>query len=370
MRTTSRRKRSAVPDLIDLPLEELDTPALLLDLQALDENLKRMSEFFQRRPSRLRPHFSSHRCAALAQRQITAGAALGMSCASVGEAEVLAERGFSNVQISNPALGARKAARIAAVAKKARLRVVVSDADQARAIDAAARAVEATVGVLVEIEIGAGRPAVSFGRPALELAHCVAGMSCLRFEGLQALEGSAAQVTDFERRAEAVRRALALALETREMLVENGLAAAVSGGSSSTYQIAGQIEGISEIQAGTYATMDWRCADLSPEFQVAQTVLARVIAKNGSGVVLDAGANSLGSEASPPRVKDHPEADVILLGDDHCLVRRGPGWNVGEVVQLVPSRAGAAAALYRQFCVHAEGRVVELWPIDAAGRLS
>ncbi len=362
----------AYRDVIGCPVEDLDTPALLLDLVACEENLRRMAEFFRRRRCRLRPHFKNHKCPALAQRQLLAGSAAGITCAKLGEAEVLADRGFTDLLIANQVVGRRKTARLVEVARKSHVKVAVDDLRQVEAISRAAEAGRVTVGVLLEIDIGMGRCGLPPGRPALDLARKIESLPGIRFDGLQAYEGHAVYVTDFERRAELVRQAMANALETRELLEDNGFQFGVlSGGSSATYQITGQIDGVDEIQAGTYATMDWRYAELSPEFQVAMTVLSRVISKRPGAAVLDVGLKGVGSEFGPPRIKDHPEVEIpSFLSEEHCIVRRAPEWRVGDAVQIIPSHACTTCNLHRQFYVCEDGRVVDVWPIEASGRLA
>jgi len=366
---------AAVPnrDSIGSPVEDLDTPALLLDRPAFERNLRRMAAFFQGRPCRLRPHFKNHKCPELARRQLAAGNCVGMTCAKLGEAEVLAGHGFDDLLVANQVVGARKIARLVELARRVRVRVAVDDAEQAKSISAAAAAAGATVGVLVEVDIGMGRCGVAPGEPALELARAVRHLPGLRFDGLQAYEGHAVYTNDPARRAELARDAMARAVYTRRLLEDRGIAVAVvSGGSSSTYQIAGQIAGVDEIQAGTYPTMDWRYAEMAPEFEIALSVLTRVISKRPGVAVLDVGLKGAGCEFGPPRIQGHPEVETpSMLAEEHCTVRNAPNeWRVGHAVHLIPSHACTTCNLHRQFCVCENGRVVDLWPIEGSGRLA
>ncbi len=359
-------------DLIGVKIEDLDTPALLLDWPTSQRNLQRMATFFRGRPCRLRPHFKNHKCPELARRQLEAGNCVGVTCAKLGEAEVLAARGFNDVLLANQVVGPRKIARLVDLARRIRIGVAVDDAEQAQAISKAAAAAKATVGVLVEVDIGMGRCGVPPGRPALELARAVRQMPGLRFDGLQAYEGHVVYVNNFERRAEFARQAMAQAVQTRELLEDDGIpVAVVSGGSSSTYQISGQMAGVDEIQAGTYPTMDWRYAELAPEFEVALSVVARVLSKRPGVAVLDVGAKGAGCEFGPPRIEGHPEVETPCpLAEEHCVVRNAPNaWRVGDVVRLFPSHACTTCNLYRQLHVCEDGRVVDLWPIEGSGRL-
>jgi len=359
-------------NVIGTRVEDLDTPALLLDGSASQRNICRMAEYFSGRRSRLRPHFKNHKCPELARRQIEAGNAVGMTCAKLGEAEVLAAHGLDDLLIANQVVGARKLARLVALARQIRVRVAIDDVVQAEAMSQAAAAAGVAVGVLVEIDVGMGRCGVAPGQPAVDLARAVRSLPGLRFDGIQAYEGHAVYTNDFARRAELVRQAMAQAVQTRTLLEHCGVPVAiVSGGSSATYQITGQIEGVDEIQAGTYPTMDWRYAQLVPEFEIALSLLCRVISKRADAAVLDVGLKGAGCEFGPPQIKGHPEVEIpSFLSEEHCIVRRAPGeWRVGDAVELLPSHACTTCNLHRQMVVHEAGRVIDVWPIEASGRL-
>jgi D-serine deaminase-like pyridoxal phosphate-dependent protein len=360
-------------DVIGSAIEDLDTPALLLDGAASQRNLRRMAEFFRGRKSRLRPHFKNHKCPELARRQQEAGSLVGFTCAKLGEAEVLAEHGFDDLLIANQVVGRRKLGRLAELAGKIRVMVAVDDFEQAKTISEAAFAAGVTVGVLVEVDIGMGRCGVAPGEPAVELVEKLVALPGLQFRGVQAYEGHTVYTNDVARRTETTRQSMAKAVETRRMLQQRGIAVElISGGSSSTYQITGQIDGIDEVQAGTYATMDWRYAQLSPEFEIALSVLTRVISKRPGVAVLDVGIKGAGAEFGTPRIKGLPEAEVpSFLSEEHSVVKNAPdAWRVGDAVHLVPSHACSTCNLHRTMVVHEAGRVVDLWPIEASGRLA
>ncbi len=364
---------SPASSLIGAPIEDLDTPVLLLDGPASDRNVRRMADFFRGRKAQLRPHFKNHKCPAIARRQMEAGSAIGMTCAKLGEAEVLAAHGVEDILIANQVVGRRKVARLVALAGKVRLTVAVDDVRQAQTISEAAKAADTMVGLLVEVDIGMGRCGVAPGEPTLKLAEAVAAMPGVEFRGIQAYEGHAVYVNDAAQRAEKVRQSMQLAVDTRRLLESRGLAVAViSGGSSSTYQITGLIDGVDEIQAGTYATMDWRYAQMVPEFEVALSVLARVISKRRGVAVLDVGIKGAGCEFGPPRIKDHPGVEIpTFLSEEHGVVKKAPdAWRVGDAVHLLPSHACTTCNLHRAMVVHDQGRVVDVWDIEGSGKLA
>ena len=354
-------------------LEDLDTPVLLLDAAAFDRNLTRMASFFRDRACRLRPHFKNHKCTRIARRQLEAGAVVGMTCAKVGEAEVLADAGFDDVLIANQVVGDRKLERLAALAGRIRVRVAVDHADSTLALSQAAQRAGVVVGVLVEVDIGMGRCGVPPGEPALKLARQAAQLPGLRFDGLQAFEGHLVYLEDGDERRRRTTEAVQLALQTRRLIEDAGLAVdIVSGGSTSTYATTGTMEGVDELQAGSYVTMDCVYHRLVPEFEVALSVLTRVISRPKPDVgVLDVGVKGGGHEFGLPQIKGYPEAEIpFFLAEEHCVVRSVPDWRLGQTVELIPSHACTTCNLHRAFHVHRAGRVVDVWPIEAAGRLT
>ena len=353
-------------------IEELDTPTLLLDRAASDRNLARMAGFFRDRPAKLRPHFKNHKCVTLAQRQMLAGA-VGMTCAKLGEAEVLVDNGFRDVLIANQVVGAAKVERLVQLARRARICVAVDHMDQVEAISRAATAAQGVVRLLIEVDIGMGRCGLPSSEAALELARKLQGMPGVEFSGLQAYEGHLVNVVDREQRRIQSRAAMGLAVETRRLLERSGIpVACVSGCSSATYDSTGILDGVDEIQAGTYATMDRQYFRLAPEFEVALSILVRVISRPGPGkAVLDVGVKGAGAEFGVPGIRDYPEVVIpFFLAEEHVVVNQTPDWSIGQPLHLIPSHACTTCNLYREMVVHENGVVVDVWPIEASGRLA
>jgi D-serine deaminase-like pyridoxal phosphate-dependent protein len=363
--------RAVADPRLGRPLTEIDTPTLLLDRAASDRNLAHMAAFFRDRPAKLRPHFKNHKCVTLARRQVAAGA-IGMTCATLREAEVLVEHGFDDVLIANQVVGDAKTARLARLAKRAQIGVAVDHWDQAVAISHATVAAGAVVGLLVEVDIGMGRCGVAPGAPAVELARRLTTLPGVSFAGLQAYEGHLVNVLDRAERAARAQAAMQQAVDTRRMIEAEGIAVScVSGCSSATYDSTGVMEGIDEIQAGTYVTMDRQYKRLAPEFEIALSVLARVISRPASNkAVLDVGVKGAGSEFGVPAIRDYPDVEIShFLSEEHVVVKNTPDWKIGEVLHLIPSHACTTCNLYREIVVHDAGRVVEIWPIEASGHL-
>lgn len=357
-------------------IEELDTPALCLDRVLFEGNLNRMAAFFRDRPAKLRPHFKNNKCGRIAQAQLAAGAIVGMTCAKLGEAEVLADAGCRDILIANQIVGPTKIARLVALAGRVEhLRVAVDAIQQARAIAEAARSAGVAVGLLVEVDIGMNRCGVEPGEAALELALQILDLEGVNFDGLQAYEGHLVAVADRTERRQRVCEDMAGAVTTRRIIESAGIPVQiVSGGSTSTYDVTGTIKGIDEIQAGTYPTMDAMYHALTPEFDIALSVAARVISRPKNDVaVLDVGAKGLGHEFGPPKVKERTDADVhCALSEEHCTVQGAcvGDWKLGQVVELIPSHACTTCNLYRWIHLHENGTVLDVWPIEAAGKMT
>lgn len=370
--TTTQTQHAA--DVIGAPITDLDTPCLLLNWPVVEQNLRTMHGYFADRHAKLRPHFKNHKCATLARKQIEAGNCVGMTCAKVGEAEVLADAGFDDLLIANQVIGRRKIARLIDVARKTRVACAVDDIKHIIDISKAASEAGVTVGLLVEVDGGMGRCGVQ-PTPAtdgLDLARQIEKLPGVTFGGLQSFEGHAIYLEEEERYAK-TREAQEKAIATRRMIEKAGIEVPViSGGSSATYKLTGNMDGIDEIQTGTYATMDWRYQQLSPEFGIALTLLASVISAPRAGeVVLDTGVKGAGGEFGLPQIVGAPDVDIpYFLSEEHTVVRNAPHWKVGDTVQVIPSHACTTCNLHRQFFVHDGKTVTDVWPIEGSGKLA
>ena len=244
------------PAEIGMTLDEVDTPALLIDLDAFERNLRRLPEAIAGTGVRLRPHAKTHKSPVIAMQQIALGA-VGVCCQKVSEAEILVQGGVPDVLVSNEIVGRPKLRRLAALARSARIGVCVDDAGNVDDLDAAAAEFGVRLDVLVEIAVGARRCGVAPGEPALALAQRVAASSHLRFAGLQAYQGRAQHLRSHEERAAAIRDAADAARRTVELLARHGLACeTITGAGTGTYRLEAASGVYNELQAGSYIFMD------------------------------------------------------------------------------------------------------------------
>ena len=208
--------------LIGTSKSDLDTPALCLDIEAVEANIQRMADYFRDGPVRLRPHAKTHKCPTLARMQLAAGA-IGITCAKLGEAEVLAAAGIKDILIANQIVGAGKIARLVNLAAYTEVMVAVDDAANVAELDAAAQAKGVRLRVVIEVDIGMGRCGVQPGEPALALARQIVAASGLRFEGVMGYEGHTIFHPDPEERRALTEPSVKLLVDTADLLRRHGI---------------------------------------------------------------------------------------------------------------------------------------------------
>jgi D-serine deaminase-like pyridoxal phosphate-dependent protein len=351
----------------------IDTPALLLDAGALKANIQRMAAFFAHRPCKLRPHFKSHKCTTIAKLQMQAGA-VGITCAKLGEAEAVADAGIRNILIANQIVGPLKIYRLIELCRRADPMVAVDSAENVKMLSEHASAAGVSIGVLVEVDVGMGRCGVAPGQAALELARLVASSAGLRFEGLQGYEGHCVDLRDETERVAKTRDSLKALVGTRRLIERSGLGVnLVSGGGTGTYTITGDCEGVDELQAGSYAAMDWWYGDIRPEFKQAMSILATVISRPKPNlIVIDVGRKGVGAEWGAPRVKNLPGSEVASFGSEEhtpISVPQDSAVRIGDRIEIIPSHGCTTSNLYSEFIVHENGVLTGKWPIEGRGKL-
>src|SRR5438067_2890821 len=313
------------------PVETLETPQLLLDLDVVDANLRRMLDAFQGRPVEVRVHFKSLKCAGLA-RYLAARGVRGFLCAKLNEAEVLAETGLTDLFVANQIVGPVKLRRLAELARRAKLRVCVDDADNVDQMSGAAQAAGSEIGVLVEVDIGMNRCGVEPGEAAVRLAQRIAGRPGLRFLGLQGYDGHLQMLPDAaERRAKCL-EGLEKLIATRRLIERSGLpVSVVTGAGTGTWEFVGFHEGVTEIQPGSFLLMDCAYHAVRPEFGCALSVMATVISRRTGRYVLDAGSKAISRDFGTPIIKDRSQDRVLKLAEEHTIVETAdPAVRIGQ----------------------------------------
>ena len=363
----------ARPAEIGMTIEQVDTPALVVDLPAYERNLARLAGRVAESGVRIRPHSKTHKSPAIAHDQIDRGA-VGVCCQKVGEAEVMVEGGVADVLVSNQVVGGRKIARLAALARHARVSVCVDDAGNLAEIGAAAEAFGSEIGVLVEIDVGMARCGVPPGEAAVRLAKAADGTAGLRFAGLQAYHGGAQHIRDHAERRAAVMDAAELTRSTIDELARAGLACeTIAGGGTGTLEFDLEAGVLNELQAGSYIFMDADYAGVLDDFEHSLFVRATVMsAPTASRRVTDAGLKALAFDSGLPLVHGIEGASYVGPSDEHGTLTIGNSveLGLGDAVMLIPGHCDPTVNLYDWYVGVRDGVVERVWPVAARGRLS
>jgi len=371
------------PAATGMALTDVDTPALVIDLDAFERNLRRMADFVGRAGVRLRAHAKTHKSPIIAAKQVALGA-VGVCCQKVSEAEAMVDGGIADVLVSNEVAGAAKLDRLAALARRARIGVCVDDAGNVAELEAAAAKAGATLDVLVEIDVGGKRCGVAPGAPAARLAEMVAKARHLTFTGLQAYHGSAQHVREASERRDLIARAVELVEETRRSLRTIGLEARiVSGGGTGTYENEAASRVYNELQCGSYVFMDAdyarnKRADGSGfgDYEHALFVYATVMsAPAPERAVVDAGLKAFAIDSGMPAPWQLPGAAYHRPSDEHGVLDLSNCAGQlarGDKVLLIPGHCDPTVNLHDWYVgvrgLGTPGACVEsLWPVTARG---
>ena len=359
------------------PVEAIDTPALVLDLDAFERNLQRMADALRGSGVRLRAHAKSHKCPEIALRQVALGA-VGICCQKVSEAAVFVDAGIHDVLVTNEVVGAAKLQRLMALARRARIGVLVDHPDQVRALAAAAQAAEASVDTYVEVDVGAHRCGVPPGDEAVRLAQLIAASPPLRFAGLQCYHGPAQHMRSPAQRAAAIAEAVAAARATRDAIQACGIAVPrVTGAGTGTFQHERDSGVFDEIQAGSYIFMDRDYADNQPReggvaFEHALFVRTMVMSRpSATQAVVDAGLKASSVDSGMPTVWRRPDLKYLKAADEHGVLATADAASpaLGDVLMLVPGHCDPTVNLYDELVCIRGGTVEAVWPLAARGAL-
>jgi D-serine deaminase-like pyridoxal phosphate-dependent protein len=352
-------------------IDDIPTPALVLDAAAMDRNIRTMASFFAEGPCRLRPHFKAHKTPEIARRQLAAGSVTGLTCATVGEAEVAADF-CDDILIANQVIGADKLARVAAIARRGiDMKIAVDSIEGVEQASAAASHAGAEIGIVVDVNVGMPRCGVQPGDPAAALARRIADTAGLSLRGVMGYEGHAVGIPEREKREHITRKAMSALTTSVDAIRATGLPCdIVSAGGTGTYDITGRVPGVTEIQAGSYVLMDTAYAQLDIPFGNAMWVLGTIISRPNPGLVVsDSGHKACTEDHGNPSVRDIEGATVLFLSDEHAsiTVPTDSTLRVGDRVQLIPSHIDPTINLHDVFYVLDGETVVDVWPITARG---
>lgn len=371
-----------IPAHIGMAYEDIQTPCLILDLDALERNVRKMGDYARAHNMRHRAHGKMHKSVDVLKLQMEQGGAIGVCCQKVSEAEVFARAGIKDILVSNEVRDPLKIDKLAAMPKVSGGRVIVCVDDVANVADLSAAAVKhgTTLDVFVEIDCGAGRCGVTTTEAVVEIARAVAAAPNLRFLGIQAYQGAMQHMDDYEARKAKLDAAIAQVSEAVEALKKEGLEPElVSGGGTGSYYFESNSGVYNELQCGSYAFMDadyGRIHDAEGkridqgEWENALFILTSVMSHAKPHLaVVDAGLKAQSVDSGLPFVFGRDDVKYIKCSDEHGVVEdKGGVLAINEKLKLVPGHCDPTCNVHDWYVGVRNGKVETLWPVSARGK--
>jgi D-serine deaminase-like pyridoxal phosphate-dependent protein len=357
-------------------IESLDTPSMIVDLDAMESNIAKLMNQLLPTGVAIRPHSKTTKSAILAQKLVAAGAK-GGCVAKLSEAEVMCAHGFTDVLITCEVVGAAKVQRLVELfAAHKSIRIVVDSAEGARAIDDALErsGVAARIMTLLDLDVGLHRTGVPPGEPALRLARTIAGLKHLELIGVQGYEGHLQHVHGVEERKKMCLESMGILVSTADALRQAGHRIdVVTTGGTGTAEFCASVPGVTEVQPGSFLFMDTDYRNAVGSFYAnSLTILATVLSKQGAkSVTIDAGLKSLSTDSGLAECKT-ARYTYGVLGDEHGSLSwsdDGPGLQIGDHVEMVPSHIDPTINLHDFYYAHRKGVIEDIWPVDARGKV-
>ena len=361
-------------------VSEIDTPALLVDLDVMERNLQRVADYTKAHGLRLRPHTKTHKSPRIGQRQLELGAA-GLTVAKVGEAEVMLGASPADLLVAYPVIGRSKLERLMAVAGRTRVTVSLDSLFAAHQLSEAAQAAGANIGVLAETDVGMGRVGVSPGPDLLDLARSIKRLPGLSFEGITFYPGHIKDNGDEGR--EALTPLGGLLQSILDDFRRAGIdAPIVSGGSTPSLYHSHELPGLNEIRPGTYVYNDWNTVmtgACDPQ-DCAVSVLATVVSTARPGqIIVDGGSKTFSSDRLANSttmtfgcVTEAPESIFHKMNEEHGYVdvrQTSRQFEIGERLRIIPNHVCVAVNLHERMYGIRDGAVEEVWEVAGRGKL-
>jgi D-serine deaminase-like pyridoxal phosphate-dependent protein len=350
---------------------ELTTPCLLMDIDAIDRNIQKMSLFFSSRPCKLRPHAKTHKSPFIAHRQIQAGA-IGITCAKLQDAKAFVEAGVDNILIANEVVGREKLHDLIDLATKTQIIVCVDNLQNAKDLSEVAINKGIKIDVLIEVDVGLKRCGLEPGLPTLQFLQRTLDLPGINFKGLMGYEGALFFLAGEEKVRECQKRNQLL-INTKSLIEADGIRVEiVSAGGSNTYKITGNCEDVTEIQPGSYVTMDdWNCTH-DIDFEPAITVLASVVSRpTKDRAIIDAGLKAISMDHGMPKVMNLRGATLTELNEEHGrLVLDDDSRDiikVGDRLEIMPTHGCTTIPLYDNYITIKDDVVVDKLEIISRG---
>ena len=350
--------------------DQISTPALIVDYEKLKKNIDTMAKFAKENNVFLRPHIKTHKCPEIGKMQLKAGAN-GICVARVGEAEVFADNGFDDILIANEVIVPSQIQRVMKLSKRCLLRVCVDSEKNIIDLNRIAKKNEVNLEVLINLDVGMGREGYEPGEPTLKLAKKIAEMQNLTLVGLQAYEGHLTPMMNLEQKKTQTEECMKKAVDTRDLLNNNGFDIDyISTSGSGTYSYAAKVKGITEIQPGTYPLSDHHLSRVSPEIEIAATVLGTISNQTGKKLfTVDAGLKAVPTGDGKPEFKECPKCKIRVMSEEHTQFKAiGAKFEIGQKIELIPAHICITVNLYDFLTVIKGREKVERWEVSARGK--
>ena len=354
---------------------ELDTPILCIDLDVMESNIGKMVSFMHERGKQWRPHQKCHKTPAIALKQLEAGA-IGVTCAKVSEAEVMAAAGIRDILVANMIVGRQKVQRVASLCRWADPIIACDHFAQVEPLADECRQQGVTCRVLIEVNIGLDRVGIHPGRDTLQLAQAIDRLEGVELVGIMGYEGHMLRVENLDEKRQGIDKAMGLLAECHDMIVEEGMRCdIISAGGTGSFQFTSDCAGVTELQAGggIFADPMYQLQMSVTGLDYALTILATVVSRPTlERAILDSGRKTVHPDAQMPLVKAHADAEVVRLSAEHCELRLGPqsqDLKIGDKIELIVGYADFTTVLHDNFYGFRNDRLEVVWPIQGRGKL-
>ena len=354
---------------------DLDTPALCIDLGAMESNIASMADFLRARGKAWRPHAKCHKTPAIAHKQVASGA-LGVTCAKVSEAEVMAAAGIRDILVANMVVGQKKLERVISLCRAADPIIACDHFAQVEPLAAACRQNGVVCRLLIEVNIGLDRVGTRPGRDTLALAQAIDRLEGVQLAGIMGYEGHLLRLPDLVEKRRLIDDAIGVLVRCRDLIVEAGMPCdIVSAGGTGSYQLTADCPGVTELQAGggIFADPMYQLQCGVTGLESALTVLATVVSRPTlDRAVLDTGRKSVNPDIHMPVPKDLRDAQVTQLSAEHASLKLGPesqSLKIGDRIELFVGYADFTTVLHDEFYAFRGDRLETVWPILGRGKL-
>ena len=361
--------------LIGAQKQELDTPILCIDLDVMETNIDKMATFMKERGKQWRPHQKCHKTPAIALKQIKAGA-IGVTCAKISDAEVMAGAGIEDILVANMIVGERKVQRVASLCRWANPMICCDHYAQVEPIAAACRSAGVNCRLMIEVNIGLDRVGINPGRDTLELAQAIDKLEGVYLGGIMGYEGHLLDIPDQDEKRQKINEAMGVLVDSHEKIIASGIECpVVSAGGTGSYQITSDCPGITELQAGggIFADPLYQTQCMLKNLDCSLSVWATVVSRPAKErAILDAGRKTHFPDFHMPLVKGIEGAEVTAVSAEHCtleLTGAAQDLQIGDRIEIIPGYADFTTVLHEAFYGFRGDRLETVWPILGRGKL-